>query len=101
MKLFSLLVLTISLHASVSMGKTIYQQQCFHCHNIEGKYFASHKKAKEWKILLNTDYLKNIHIKNKLALPYFYSLKYEEHKKHLKALLQKYSKDRGSHNSCN
>ncbi|MDF1880924.1 hypothetical protein JHD50_06330 [Sulfurimonas sp. MAG313] len=52
MKLLLCLSLAIYLQASVSVGKKIYHEKCFHCHKIEGKYFASNKKAKEWKKFL-------------------------------------------------
>ncbi|PHR58401.1 MAG: hypothetical protein COA44_02860 [Arcobacter sp.] len=100
MKVLILLgLISLSLFASVSMGKIIYKKECAHCHN-EAKYFASHKKAKEWKIYFNTDLLKRLHQDKNLSLPYFQSIKLNEDKKHLKALFLKYSKDRGSHNSC-
>ena len=92
--------INLSLLASVSMGKRIYKKECSHCH-VEAKYFASHKKAKEWKVYFNTDLLKSLHQDKDLSLPYFQSIKIHEDKKHLKALFLKYSKDRGSHNSCN
>ena len=95
---FSLII--FSLEASVSMGKKIYKKECSRCH-IQGNSFASYKKAKEWKPYFNTDLLKRLHQKQDLALPYFHSLIFKEDKKHLKALFLKYSKDRGSHNSCN
>jgi len=101
MKILTLLVLiNLGLLASVSMGKRIYKKECSYCH-MEAKYFASHKKAKEWKVYFNTDLLKNLHQEKNLSLPYFQSIKLQEDKKHLKALFQKYSKDRGSHTSCN
>ena len=93
------LLLTDHLHASVSKGKEIFLQECRSCH-LEGKYFASHKKAKEWSRLLKEDALNKIHQDKNISLPYLSHEKFLEDKKHLKALLQKYSKDRGKHNSC-
>jgi len=97
--LFILSFILLNLEASVSMGKTIYKKECLHCH-IKGKYFASEKKAKAWKPYFNTDLLAQLHQDKNLSLPYFHSLNFEKDKKHLKALFLKYSKDRGSHNSC-
>jgi len=92
-------VLLIHLQASVSVGKEIYLKECANCH-LEGKYFASNKKAKEWSKLLKTDALNRLHQDKNISLPYLNSNNFLEDKKHLKALLQKYSKDRGKHNSC-
>ena len=92
-------VLLVQLHASVSVGKEVYLTECAHCH-VEGKYFASNKKAKTWSKLLKTDNLYRLHHDQNISLPYLNSDKYKADKKHLKALLQKYSKDRGKHNSC-
>jgi len=101
MKIILLLSLVfLCTQASVSMGKKVYKKQCAHCH-IEAKYMASAKKAKEWKILFNTDEIKKLHRKKNLSLPYFGCAIFQEDKRHLKALFLKYSKDRGSHTSCN
>jgi len=92
--------------ASVSQGKLIYAQQCLSCH-IEGKYLANTKKAKEWKLLLtekdSTNKLAQSHLNHKKAKDswsYFKQKNYLQESKHLKDLLQKYSLDRGKHNSC-
>jgi len=107
MRIF-LLVCTfiIQSNASVSQGKLIYAKECLSCH-INGKYFASTKKAKEWKHLFikkdNKDKLANLHLnieEAKESWSYFNSQDYSHQKKHLKNLLQKYSSDRGKHNSC-
>lgn len=100
MKAFWLLsFLILHLEASVSKGKETYAKHCASCH-VEGKYFAQNKKAKEWKKLLKADDLDRLHLNKNISLPYFKSQAFEDDKTHLKALLQKYSKDRGSHNSC-
>jgi len=104
--LFLSFLLLISAEASVSQGKKVFSQRCAPCH-IEGKYFASKKKAKQWKILLKfqdkTNPLADFHLDSPEAnasSSYFLSQEYKQNSKHLKDLLQKYSKDRGSHNSC-
>ena len=89
----------INLHASVSMGKEIYLKECSSCH-IEGKYFAGNKKAKNWSKIFKLNTLDILHQDKNISLPYFQDKQFQEDKKHLKALLQKYSKDRGKHNSC-
>lgn len=95
---FSLFLL-INLQASVSIGKEVYAKECASCH-VEGKYFAENKTAKYWSKILKTDTLDTLHKDKNISLPYFQSKQFQEDKKHLKALLQKYSKDRGKHNSC-
>jgi len=89
----------INLQASVSLGKEIYAKECASCH-VEGKYFAANKKAKAWHKTLNAATLDKVHQDKNISLSYFQSKQFQEDKKHLKSLLQKYSKDRGKHNSC-
>ena len=89
----------VHLMASVSKGKEIYAKYCVSCH-VKGKYLAQNKKAKEWKKLLKADALDRLHQDKNISLPYFKTQAFEDDKVHLKALLQRYSKDRGSHNSC-
>ena len=104
--LFLSFLLLTSIEASVSQGKNIYSKRCALCHT-EGKFLASEKKAKEWKVLFETTGEKNrlaaLHLKKadtNASLNYFQTQSYQQDIPHLKALMQKYSKDRGSHNSC-
>jgi len=92
-------LLLTGLNASVSKGKELFAKKCRSCH-IEGKYFASSKKANEWAKILKTDSIKQGHLDLNLSLPYLNSQEFQDDKKHFKALFQKYSKDRGKHNSC-
>ncbi|HIC43493.1 MAG TPA: hypothetical protein EYO73_04120 [Sulfurimonas sp.] len=93
--LLLLLLSSLDLIASVS----IYAAQCKTCH-VQGKYLAQGKKAKVWKKILKENTLNTLHLDKNISLPYLSSIAFKEDKTHLKALLQKYSKDRGSHNSC-
>ena len=95
-----------NMYASVSQGKLIYKKECLSCH-IEGKYLASTKKAKEWKELLieneKSNKLAQLHFSIKKTdedWSYFKQKDYLQDSNHLKNLLQKYSSDRGKHNSC-
>ena len=97
--LLLLLLSSLDLIASVSKGKIIYAAQCKTCH-VQGKYLAQGKKAKVWKKILKENTLNTLHLDKNISLPYLSSIAFKEDKTHLKALLQKYSKDRGSHNSC-
>jgi len=101
----SCLLLELSL-ASASKGKEVYKQHCLECH-VKGGYLASQRKAKTWKklFLLKDDKntLQTLHLQNqeaKVSWSYFSSQGYLEDSKHLRAFLEKYSKDLGKHNSC-
>ncbi len=98
-KIGILLLFSLCLYASVSDGKAIFAKECASCH-VEGKYFAARKKAREWKQLLQADKLEQLHRDKKVTVPYLKTPKFKDDTKDLKALLQKYSKDRGRHNSC-
>lgn len=97
-----------SLEASASQGKIIYTDNCLSCH-ISAKGMASSKPAKTWKELLvfkegPSNTLGQAHLdanKAKVSWDYFESDAYKKESKHLKDFLQKYSSDRGKHNSCN
>ncbi len=97
--LITFILLTLFVDASISDGKEIFARECATCH-IQGKYFAAKKKAKEWKKLLSSDHLKKLHLEHNLSLPYLETPQFNEDRSDLKALLQKYSLDRGRHNSC-
>jgi len=103
---FVLLLLSIA-EASVSQGKLIYTKECLQCH-LNGKALSSHKTAQKWKELFNiynkTNELAQTHLNTKKAKsswPYFHNASYQKDSKHLKDFMQKYSSDRGRHNSCN
>lgn len=102
--LFCILSLLIAdIEASVSQGKDIYATACQECH-LNGKYLASKKSAQEWKILIESDKLSQLHLRDegaKTFWSYFEGETYQKETKHLKDFLQKYSSDRGKHNSCN
>lgn len=112
MKTYFLIILTVCLltpmlEASVFVGKEIYIKECLHCH-LSGKALASHKRAKAWKKLFTledgTNKLATIHLtlkETKASWIYFGSDTYLKETKHLKDFMQKYSSDRGKHNSCN
>jgi hypothetical protein len=75
--------------------------------HTEGKYLASERKAKQWKILFDSKGEKNklaeLHLKaadKNTSFNYFQTQEYQQDIPHLKAFMQKYSKDRVSHNSC-
>jgi hypothetical protein len=103
--LFTLIV--TGLEASASKGKAIYTKSCLSCH-ISAKGMASSKPAKTWNELLlfqegSSNTLGQIHLdanKTKASWGYFESDLYRNESKHLKDFLQKYSSDRGKHNSC-
>jgi hypothetical protein len=95
------------LEASASQGKAVYTTSCLPCH-ISAKGMASQKLAKTWKELLlfdkdTSNTLAKIHLdsnKAKASWDYFRSEAYRQENRHLKDFLQKYSSDRGRHNSC-
>lgn len=100
MKFYVLIFLFVTnLTASVTMGKEVFSKECATCH-VQGKYFASHKKAKEWSELFKNSELDKLHLERNISVPYLQEKAFFKDIKHLKELLQKYSKDRGSHNSC-
>lgn len=102
-----LALLATGLEASASQGKAIYAKNCLTCH-ISAKGMASNKSAKAWKDLLlfkegPSNALGQIHLdadEAKSSWDYFKSDTYQKESKHLKDFLQKYSSDRGRHNSC-
>ena len=92
-----------NLCASATQGKEIYNMQCLQCH-LNGKSLASAKSAKTWKTLIETSTLPQLHLANeeaKASWDYFKTKVYQQDTRHLKDFLQKYSSDRGKHNSCN
>lgn len=105
MSILSLLV--TGLEASASQGKAIYAKNCLACH-ISAKGMASSKSAKTWKELLlfaegPSNALSRIHLDTdeaKASWDYFKDDTYQQESKHLKDFFQKYSSDRGKHNSC-
>lgn len=100
-------LLILDLNASASQGKEIYSRTCAQCH-LYGKAMASTKSAKEWAALISIgegpDTLAQQHLdtdKAKNSWSYFKSETYLKESRDLKDYLQKYSSDRGRHNSCN
>lgn len=105
----SLLSLFVTgLEASASQGKVLYVKRCLSCH-ISAKGMSSSKSAKTWKELLvmngsPLNELARIHLhadEAETSWGYFKGSVYKEESRHLKDFLQKYSSDRGRHNSCN
>lgn len=103
----ALCLISSGLEASFIQGKKIYSASCTKCH-LYGKAMASSKSAQEWKNLLqfkeNSNKLAQLHLNAKEAeasWSYFKDKTYKEEARHLKDFLQKYSSDRGRHNSCN
>ncbi len=97
------ILFTPFLEASAIQGKDTYKKECLQCH-LEGKSFATKNTAKGWQALFKTGALSQLHVNNKAAKAswsYFEGESYQKDIKHLKDFLQKYSSDRGKHNSCN
>ncbi len=100
-------LLITGLEASASQGKAIYTKSCLPCH-ISAKGMASSKSAKNWKELLlfeegPSNALGRIHLDAngaQTSWDYFKGDTYKADSRHLKDFLQKYSSDRGKHNSC-
>lgn len=99
--IFALYVATLD--ASVSQGKEICMKRCLPCH-LNAKALAGTNSAKVWQELFRTDELSKLHLKRKEAeasWSYFKRESYQNETRDLKEFLQKYSSDRGRHNSCN
>lgn len=94
---------TATLDASVSQGKEIYLKRCLPCH-LKGKALAGTNSAKVWQELFKTEELSQRHLTRKEAeasWSYFEGESYQNEARDLREFLQKYSSDRGQHNSCN
>jgi cytochrome c5 len=91
------------LDASATQGKEVYNKICLQCH-LSGKSLASQKSAHAWKTLFATETLSQLHLDKEEAnasWDYFKAEAYQQEIRHLKDFMQKYSSDRGKHNSCN
>ncbi|WP_187646960.1 hypothetical protein [Nitrosophilus labii] len=91
----------INAHASVYKGQKEYMKICKVCHG-SGTKVSKAKTTDEWIELFanNASMLKKIHIKDKNAMKYLNSKRFEKKKKHLLDFFKKYAADSGNVPAC-